>query len=66
MYYRWQARHEVDTQRGLLVMFIAGAGAMLLAALSVAKAYNKQLRQFMDDVTGETRFVETTGFVKAE
>ena len=47
-------------------MFIAGAGAMLLAALSVAKAYNKQLRQFMDDVTGETRFVETTGFVKAE
>lgn len=66
MHYRWQARHEVDTQKGLLVMFIAGAGAMLIAALSVAKTYNKQLKQFVDDVSGETRFVQTTSFVKAD
>ena len=52
--YRWTNRHEVDTNRGLFVLFAAGAGFMLLACLSIAQTYNKQLRQFVDDVAGET------------
>jgi hypothetical protein len=54
VHYKWTARHEVDTHRGLIVLFGFGGVAMLLASLSVARTYNKQLRQFVEDVTGES------------
>lgn len=52
--YRWRARHEVDSFRGLFVMFVAGAGAMALATISIGKTYKKQVAAFLDDVAGET------------
>jgi hypothetical protein len=65
VHYKWTARHEVDTERGLVVLFAFGGVAMLLAALSVARTYNKQLRQFVEEVTGESsRF--GGGFEKAD
>jgi hypothetical protein len=51
--YSWRARHEVDAGRGLTVMFAAGGGAMLWVAASVAAAYRRQLRQFVEDVAGD-------------
>jgi hypothetical protein len=65
VYYKWTARHEVDTHRGLVVLFAFGAVAMLVAAFSVARTYNKQLRQFVEEVTAErSRF--GGGFEKAD
>lgn len=52
--YTWVARHEVDAQRGLLVLFGAGAAVAALAVLSAARAHRQKLRQFLADVTRES------------
>lgn len=62
VYYHWEARHDVDVGRGLMVLFAAGAAAMLLAVLSVVRSYKRQLQQFLDDVTGETPLRAVGGF----
>jgi hypothetical protein len=66
VHYKWTARHEVDTHRGLAVLFSCGGVAMLLALLSVARTYNKQLRQFVEEVTGESSSRFSGGFEKAD
>ena len=54
VHYKWKARHEVNSNRGLIVLFVVGIGAMLFAAISIAQTYNKQLMQFVDQVTTTT------------
>jgi len=66
VYYKWTARHEVDTHRGLIVLFAFCAVAMLVAAFSVAQTYNKQLRQFVEEVTAERSRFGGGGFEKAD
>eukprot|EP00887_Chlorella_sp_A99_P006341 scaffold3.g6341.t1 len=51
--YTWTARHDVDAQRGLLVLFAAGGAAVLLAVLSAARSHKQKLRQFLADMAGE-------------
>lgn len=51
--YSWTSRHEVDAQRGLLVLFVAGASAALLATLSAARTHRSKLKQFLADMARE-------------
>ena len=66
VHYKWTARHEVDTHRGLLVLFAFGGVSMAIAAISVARTYNKELRQFVEDVAGEGGRFGVGGFEKAD
>ena len=62
VHYSWQARHEVDVDRGLTVLFGAGTAAMLFVALGVVRSYRRQLAQFVDDVAGDVPFASGGGF----
>lgn len=70
VHYSWRTRHEVDANRGLTVMFATGAAAMLLVVGSVVRTYQRQLRQFVEDVAGDGGGagggVSGAGFEKAD
>ena len=51
--YSWTSRHEVDAQRGLLVLFAAGATAAVMAGLSAVRSHKQKLRQFLAEVAGD-------------
>lgn len=46
-------RHEVDVDRGMIVMFAAGCLMFLLTAIGAMRSYSSKLKQFMSDVGGE-------------
>lgn len=66
VYYHWKTAHEVDTDKGLLVLFSTGIVVTALLGLGVVQAYKRKLATFLADVTGEGVAMGHVGTIPAE
>jgi hypothetical protein len=53
VYYHWQTAHQIDTDRGLLTLFAAGAAVTAIIAIGVMSSYRQKLAAFLADVTDD-------------
>lgn len=53
VYYHWQTAHQIDTDRGLLVLFAAGAAVTAIIAIGVMSSYRQKLSAFLADITDD-------------